>query len=168
MNDASRLTVHPIKHVTVANFQDSSRWTGFHSRIGDVLFPLIRPKTGANYLDFGPVEFMSSARSGVLLTLAAENGESERPLVICGLRPDCVSLQAGGQSTSCSSLRYGGSGVNSFGVHTRKRDPAIKIEALVSDTDVLLSTRECNGVTVIGFNRSEIFDVEVARISNLI
>lgn len=33
----------------------------------------------------------------------------------------------------------------------------------MSDTDVLLSTRECNGVTVIGFNRSEIFDVEVAE-----
>ena len=33
----------------------------------------------------------------------------------------------------------------------------------MSDTDVLLSTSERNGITIVRFNRSEIFDVEVAE-----
>ncbi len=121
MNDASRLTVHPIKHVTVANFQDSSLLDmASIQRIGDVLFPLIdRQNRREMILDFGPVEFMSSAALGVLLTLRQKMEKVNGRLVICGLRPELRKVfKLAAIDKLFEFYDTEEAALNSFGVHT--------------------------------------------------
>lgn len=90
----ARLLIHPIRDVTIVNFQDASILdTAQVESIGEELYDLIDNKGRKKLvLDFGKVQFLSSSALGVLITLQKKAMANKGQVVLCALRKDLMKL----------------------------------------------------------------------------
>lgn len=91
---AARLLIHPIRDVTIVNFQDASILdTAQIEGIGEELYDLIDNKGRKKLvLDFAKVQFLSSSALGVLLMLQKKATATKSQVVICSLRKDLMKV----------------------------------------------------------------------------
>ena len=87
---AGRLFIHPIRDVTVVNFNDSSILDTVQvQQIGEELYELVDAQGRRKLiLDFSTVKFLSSSALGVLITLRKKSVEIKGQVLLCGLRPE--------------------------------------------------------------------------------
>ncbi len=85
-----RLLIHPIKDVTIVNFQDASILdTAQIEQIGQTLYELVDKRDKKKLvLDFAKVQFLSSSALGVLLTLRKKSTANKGKIVICSIKAD--------------------------------------------------------------------------------
>jgi len=86
----SRLLIHPIRDVTIVNFQDASILdTAQIEQIGETLYDLVDNRSHRKIiLDFAKVQFLSSSALGVLITLRKKSEAIKGTVVICSLKKD--------------------------------------------------------------------------------
>lgn len=94
MAGAARLLIHPIRDVTIVNFQDASILdAGGVDAIGEELYDLIDNKNRKKLiLDFAKVQFLSSSALGVLITVRKKAAAIKGDVVICGMRKELTKL----------------------------------------------------------------------------
>ena len=87
---AGRLFIHPIRDVTVVNFNETAILdTAQVQQIGEELYELIDGQARRKLiLDFSNVKFLSSSALGVLITLRKKSEEIKGQVLLCGLRPE--------------------------------------------------------------------------------
>src|SRR5437667_379484 len=90
MPNPTRLLIHPIRDVTVVNFNESSILDALQvQQIGEELYDLVDTKARRKIiLDFANVKFLSSSALGVLITLRKKSAEIKGQVLICSLRPE--------------------------------------------------------------------------------
>jgi anti-sigma B factor antagonist len=94
MAGAARLLVHPIREVTIVNFQDTSILdTAQIEQIGSELYAYVDDRGCKRLiLDFTKVQFLSSSALGLLITLHKKVAAVKGALVLCGLRKDLMKI----------------------------------------------------------------------------
>jgi len=90
MATSAKLLIHPIRDVTIVNFQETSILdTAQVEQIGEELYHLVDAKNCRKLiLDFTKVKFLSSSALGILITLHKKSAGIKGKLVLCSLRPD--------------------------------------------------------------------------------
>lgn len=90
MPSSARLLIHPIRDVTIVNFNDTSILDTVHvEQIGEDLYDLVDRKARRKLiLDFSKVQLLSSSALGVLITLRKKAEQIKGQVIICGLRKD--------------------------------------------------------------------------------
>jgi len=87
---AGRLFIHPIRDITVVNFNESAILDTVQvQQIGEELYELVDGQARRKLiLDFSNVKFLSSSALGVLITLRKKADEIKGQVLLCSLRPD--------------------------------------------------------------------------------
>ncbi len=94
MPPAARMLIHPIRDVTIINFQDASlldsaQLEGIGAELSDLVDNKNRRKL---ILDFTKVQFMSSSALGVLITVRKKMAAIKGDMVICSMRKDLMKV----------------------------------------------------------------------------
>ncbi len=86
----ARLLIHPIRDVTIVNFNDASILDAVQvEQIGEQLYELVDRKGRKKLvLDFSNVKLLSSSALGVLITLRKKADQIRGQVVLCGVRKD--------------------------------------------------------------------------------
>ena len=85
-----RLLIHPIRDVTIVNFNDASILdTAQVEQIGEELYDLVDQRDRRKIvLDFSNVRLLSSSALGVLVTLRKKADQIKGQIVLCGMREE--------------------------------------------------------------------------------
>jgi len=94
MPAAARLLIHPIRDVTIVNFQDVSVLDMAQiEQIGSELYDYVDNRGCKRLiLDFTKVVFLSSSALGMLITLHKKAVAAKGEIVLCGLRKELMKV----------------------------------------------------------------------------
>ncbi len=89
-----RLVIHPIRDVTIVNFNESSILDALQvEQIGQELYALVDERACRKIiLDFEKVKMLSSSALGVLITLRKKAEKIKGTVVLCAMKPDLLKL----------------------------------------------------------------------------
>ncbi len=90
----ARLVIHPIRDVTVVNFNETAILDTLQiEQIGEDLYDLVDRKACRKMiLDFAKVQMLSSSALGVLITLKKKADKIKGKIVLCSLRKDLYKI----------------------------------------------------------------------------
>jgi len=94
MATPARLLIHPIRDVTIVNFNETTILDTVQvEQIGEQLYDLVDKRDRKKLiLDFSSVRLLSSSALGVLITLHGKAGKIKGRVVLCGLREELMKM----------------------------------------------------------------------------
>lgn len=94
MAGAARLVIHPIRDVTIVNFNETTILdTHQIEKIGQELYTLVDERACRKIiLDFEKVRMLSSSALGVLITLRKKAEAIKGTVVICSMRKELLQM----------------------------------------------------------------------------
>ncbi len=90
MAGTARLVIHPVRDVTVVNFNESSVLDALQvQEIGEKLYELVDTRALRKIvLDFSKVKFLSSSALGVLINMRKKADAIKGRVLLCCMRPE--------------------------------------------------------------------------------
>ena len=110
MATPARLLIHPIRDVTIVNFNETTILDtvqveqigeqlydlgeiGLAAELGEQLYDLVDKRDRKKLiLDFSDVRLLSSSALGVLITLHGKAGKIKGRVILCGLRQELMKM----------------------------------------------------------------------------
>jgi len=94
MAGPARLVIHPIRDVTIVNFNESTILDTLQvDQIGQELYTLVDDRACRKIiLDFEKVRMLSSSALGVLITMRKKSEAIKGTIVLCSMKPDLQKL----------------------------------------------------------------------------
>ena len=94
MATPARLLIHPIRDVTIVNFNETTILDTVQvEQIGEQLYDLVDKRDRKKLiLDFSDVRLLSSSALGVLITLHGKAGKIKGRVILCGLRQELMKM----------------------------------------------------------------------------